>query len=77
MTNPTNPQTTALDAYVVAIHELSEKLTTLTQYAENHGNVNPDDVNWGHVGSLGHVNEELNDLMNFLGIYPKTNQAGE
>lgn len=28
---------------------------------------NDDSTNWGYVGSLGHVNEKLDDLLEFLG----------
>ncbi len=78
MTNQNQPQNTkALDEYVKVIHEMSSKLAALTQYADNHGNVNPDDVHWGYVGTINHVNEELTNLINFLGIVPQTSEAGE
>jgi hypothetical protein len=63
---PTNE--TALSAYVAAIAEIRENLALLTDHADDHFGVAPDDVNWGHVGNTSYVNERLNEIAGFLGL---------
>ena len=58
----------ALNTFIGKIGEINEKLETLRWYVDNHMESDPGDVNWGHVGSAAHVIEELDDLINFLGI---------
>ena len=77
MTTQTPAQPIALDAYVAAIHALAEKAAALQEYAEDHGWVAPDDVNWGHVGSLNYANQQIDEILNFLGIDVPENETGE
>ena len=42
----------AVDAYVLKCHDTLESLARLTEYVEDHGEVAPDEVNWGHVGQM-------------------------
>jgi len=66
MNHPTNE--TALSAYAAALAEMRETLALLTDHADDHLGVAPEDVNWGHVGSANHVNELLAEVAGFLGL---------
>ncbi len=43
---------TALDAYIARKTEIDTMLARLTALSEDHFDVVPDEVNWGHVGTL-------------------------
>ena len=50
---------TALDAYIARKAEIDTMLTRLKVLSDEHFNVGPDEVNWGHVGTLTHYAELL------------------
>ena len=50
---------TALDAYIAKKTEIDTMLARLTALSDDHFNVAPDEVNWGHVGTLAHYAELL------------------
>ena len=50
---------TALDAYIARKAEVDTMLTRLKALSDDHFNVAPDDINWGHVGTLAHYAELL------------------
>ena len=50
---------TALDAYIAKKNEIDTMLERLTALSDGHFNVAPDDVDWGHVGTLAHYAELL------------------
>lgn len=52
----------ALTAYMGVLAEMSDRLDELQAYIEDHGMVSPDDVNWGHVGSLQAMLTTLTEL---------------
>jgi len=58
----------ALNAFIGKIGVINERLETLRLYVDDHMECDPDEVHWGHVGSAGHVLEQLDELVNFLGI---------
>jgi len=58
----------ALNAFIGRIVEINEKVETLRWFADNHMEIDPEEVNWGHVGSAAHVVELLDEIINFLGI---------
>ena len=43
---------TALDAFIAKKAEIDTMLGRLKALSDDHFNVAPDDVNWGHVGTL-------------------------
>ena len=43
---------TALDAFITRKTEIDTMLTRLKALSDEHFDVAPDDVNWGHVGTL-------------------------
>jgi hypothetical protein len=44
------------------------KLETLKKFHENHMNLNPEELLWGHVGNTDHVLELLDNIFKFLSI---------
>ncbi len=44
----------ALAAYLAAKAEIDAMLVRLAVFSEGHFDVHPDEVNWGHVGTLCH-----------------------
>jgi hypothetical protein len=49
----------ALAAFVARKAEIDTMLTRLQTLSDDHFDVAPDEVNWGHVGTLGHYAELL------------------
>jgi hypothetical protein len=49
----------ALAAFVSKKAEIDEMLTRLQALSDDHFNYSPDEVDWGHVGTLGHYAELL------------------
>jgi len=52
----------ALEQFIGQIGEINERLAALQEFADEHLGYNPDDINWGHVGSAGWVLEKLTEL---------------
>jgi len=44
----------ALDAFLAAKVEIDAMLARLTTLSADHFEANPDEINWGHVGTLNH-----------------------
>lgn len=44
----------ALDAFIARKAEIDRMLERLTALSGDHFNVSPDEVNWGHAGTLAH-----------------------
>ena len=51
--------TKALDAFIVKKAEVDTMLKRLQALSDEHFNWNPDEIDWGHVGTLGHYAELL------------------
>jgi len=58
----------ALGAFISKIADITDRLELLRWYADNHMECQPEEVTWGHVGSAAHVVEQLQELIDFLGI---------
>ena len=50
---------TALEAYIAKKIEIDTMLARLTALSDDHFNVAPDEVDWGHIGTLAHYAELL------------------
>jgi len=50
---------TALDAYIARKTEIDTMLARLKVLSDDHFNVAPDDIDWGHVGTLTNYAELL------------------
>jgi hypothetical protein len=49
----------ALNAFIGKKAEIDEMLTRLQALSDDHFNAHPDEVNWGHVGTLEHYTSLL------------------
>lgn len=54
-----NDKQTALDAFIARKSEIDTMLERLKVLSDNHFDVSPDDIDWGHVGTLAHYAELL------------------
>ena len=52
-------QEQALAAFVFRKAEIDEMLTRLQALSDDHFNYSLDEINWGHVGTLGYYTELL------------------
>ena len=52
-------RSTALDAYIAKKAEIDTMLARLKALSDDHFNVGPDEVDWGHVGTLTYYGEML------------------
>ncbi|MFO0992572.1 MAG: hypothetical protein U1E67_11655 [Hyphomicrobiales bacterium] len=50
---------TAIDAFMTRKLEIDMMLKRLTALSDEHFDVGPDEINWGHVGTLAHYAELL------------------
>ena len=57
-----NDKQTALDAFIVRKAEIDTMLDRLTALSEEHFGYAPDDIDWGHVGTLAHYAELLRQI---------------
>ena len=55
---------TALDAFLARKAEIDGMLARLSDLSAEHFNVAPDEVHWGHVGTLAHYAELLKRITN-------------
>lgn len=58
----------ALDAYIGKTHEASELLAKMSEFIDNHGNVDPEEVNWSKVNTLTSFIVQLKELSAFIGM---------
>ena len=58
MTKPRSTES-ALDAFMAKKVEIDAMLDRLKSLSDEHFNLGPDEINWGHVGTLGHYAELL------------------
>jgi hypothetical protein len=49
----------ALDAFIARKAEIDAMLARLRDLSDEHFNWNPNEIDWGHVGTLGHYAELL------------------
>ncbi len=61
----------ALDAFIARKAEIdepkvgaSQMLARIQGLSDNHFNVHPDEIHWGHVGDLGGYAEHLREITN-------------
>ena len=52
----------ALDAFMTRKGEIDAMLRRLTELSADHFGVEPDDVDWGHVGTLAHYAQLLRQI---------------
>jgi hypothetical protein len=52
----------ALDAFLAAKVEIDAMLARLTTLSADHFDAHPDEINWGHVGTLTHYASLLRQI---------------
>lgn len=52
----------ALDAFIAAKAEIDAMLERLTTLSADHFATNPDEIYWGHVGTLNHYCAKLREI---------------
>ncbi len=52
----------ALDAFLAAKFEIDAMLERLTTLRDDHFNTHPEEINWGHVGTLKHYASLLRQI---------------
>lgn len=63
-----NSKDAALTAFVARKTAIDALLDRLHAYSQDHFGVGPEDVNWGHVGSLAEAEALLERTADFLGL---------
>ena len=62
MTRRATDNTRALDAFLAAKVDIDAMLARLTTLSADHFEANPDEINWGHVGTLNHYASLLRQI---------------
>ena len=52
----------ALDAFIAKKTEIDAMLARLTALSADHFDTSPDEIDWGHVGTLGHYSSLLRQI---------------
>ena len=58
----TAPNDKALDAFLAAKVEIDAMLERLAALSAEHFETSPDEINWGHVGTLNHYRAKLREI---------------
>ena len=58
--------TSAVEQYITEIQRCKEALDRINEYIEDNGEVGPDEINWGHTGSMQHIANELTQLQHMI-----------
>ncbi len=62
MTRRTQDNTKPLDAFIAAKTEIDGMLERLVALSADHFETSPDEINWGHVGTLNHYRAKLREI---------------
>ena len=62
MTRRVTDAAQALDAFLAAKVEIDAMLARLAGLSADHFNAHPDEINWGHVGTLNHYRARLREI---------------
>ena len=52
----------AIDAFLAAKAEIDTMLERLAAFSDDHFQTSPDEIHWGHVGTLNHYRDRLRDI---------------
>ncbi len=52
----------ALDAFIAAKTEIDAMLERLAALSADHFETSPNEINWGHVGTLNHYRAKLREI---------------
>jgi len=56
----------ALDAFIAAKTEIDAMLARLVAHSADHFGPSPEEVNWGHVGTLDHYRARLREITDMV-----------
>ena len=62
MTGRATDNSKALDAFIAAKSEINAMLERLAALSADHFETSPDEINWGHVGTLNHYRAKLREI---------------
>ena len=62
MTCRATDNTKALDAFIAAKTEIDAMLERLATLSADHFETSPDEIHWGHVGTLNHYRTKLREI---------------
>jgi len=62
MTRRATDNSKAIGAFLAAKFEIDVMLERLAALSEDHFDTNPDEINWGHVGTLNHYRDRLREI---------------
>lgn len=62
MTRRATDNSKALDAFIAAKLEIDSMLERLKALSDDHFETSPDEINWGHVGTLSHYRDKLREI---------------
>ena len=62
MTRRAQDNTKALDAFIAAKTEIDAMLARLQALSDDHFETSPDEIDWGHVGTLNHYRAKLREI---------------
>ncbi|PLL13898.1 hypothetical protein C0V75_00095 [Tabrizicola sp. TH137] len=62
MTRRATTNEKALDAFIAAKTEIDAMLARLQALSDDHFETSPDEINWGHVGTLNHYRAKLREI---------------
>jgi len=60
--NQSKTQATAIDAFLAAKFEIDAMLERLSALSAEHFDTDPDEIDWGHVGTLEHYRNKLREI---------------
>ena len=66
MTATQHIQSSAADEYAARHAEALGLIDSLRDMIEDMPEPESDGINWGHAGSMGHVNEQLREILGFV-----------
>jgi len=61
-TRRSTDNTKALDAFITAKFQIDTMLDRLKALSADHFETSPDEINWGHVGTLNHYRAKLREI---------------
>ena len=62
MTRRASDNTKALGAFIAAKAEIDAMLARLAALSADHFETSPDEIHWGHVGTLDHYRTKLREI---------------
>ena len=62
MTRRATDNTKALDAFLATKFEIDAMLERLAALSADHFEVHPEEIDWGHVGTLNHYRARLREI---------------